>query len=570
MDGSSDRTVMLPFLKQSFLPRRSSPTETRFRSLLIPALIPLGAVAAGFLFPYAAVLAAGISKSFDASMLNRNLASLVFFTVKQALFSCLAALVLGLPGAWFLALSDNRTGVMRLLSGIPFAMPSILVVLGFVLFYGNSGWLNRITVSVFGLKEAPFRILYRPEAIILAHGFYNFPLVIRLLGDGLREAGRGYAKPALSLGASPFLCFVTVLLPLALPSLMASLILTFLYSFTSFAVVLVLGGGAAASTLAVEIYRYARISLDLSGAGLLALLETIIAAGAFGLYLFFDRMSLKAGPERREETEAVRHGGLFRSGMMVCLVFTACFSFGPILSIPVESLLQKPSRSGPAEWSLRWWQSLGDSVLPALGRSLVLALLSASIACILGILAAGAWRGMEQEKKGSALFLRGTMTSPLFSSGIVLSLGWLILYGRGGSRTIFSAAMLHAIIALPFVFSSLAQGLLSLSDSMLKAAETAGAGPLVRLFTVAIPCAGNRLRSAWAFAAIVSLGELNAVMMLGMEKWETLPLLIYRAAGAYRYGAACAAGTVLMAVMALVFALAEFPFTGRKRREYGN
>ncbi|MDR2305114.1 MAG: hypothetical protein LBE10_11060, partial [Treponema sp.] len=111
-------------MKRSFLPRRSSCTETCFGSILIPALIPLGAVAAGFLFPYAAVLSAGISKSFDVSMLNRNLASLAFFTVRQALFSCLAALVLGLPGAWFLGLSDHRIAVMRLLSGIPFAMPS--------------------------------------------------------------------------------------------------------------------------------------------------------------------------------------------------------------------------------------------------------------------------------------------------------------------------------------------------------------------------------------------------------------------------------------------------------------
>jgi thiamine transport system permease protein len=563
VDGSPDRTVTL-FPKRSFPPRRTVAAKASFNGMFILALIPLGVIAAGFLFPYAAVLAAGISKSFDVFMLNRSLASLVFFTVKQALFSCLAALVLGLPGAWFLGLSDRKTTVLRMLSGIPFAMPSILVVLGFVLFYGNSGWLNRITVSVLGLREAPFRILYRPEAIILAHGFYNFPLVIRLLGDGLREAGRGYSKAALSLGASPFICFVTVLLPLAFPSLMASLILTFLYSFTSFAVVLVLGGGAAAGTLAVEIYRYARISLDLSGAGLLALLETLIAAGAFGLYLLFDRMSLKAGLERREETEAMRHGGIFKGGMIVYLVFTACFSLGPVLSIPVESLLQKSSRAGTAEWSLRWWRSLGDSVLPALGRSLILAALSASIACILGILAAGAWRGMEQEKKGSALFLRGAMISPLFSSGIVLSLGWLILYGREGSGTVFGAAALHAICALPFVFSSLAQGLAGLSGSMLKAAETAGAGPLTRLFTVAIPCAGNRLRSAWAFAAILSLGELNAVMMLGMEKWETLPLLIYRAAGAYRYGAACAAGTLLIAVMALVFGLSEFPFKGKK------
>ncbi|MDR3160976.1 MAG: iron ABC transporter permease, partial [Spirochaetaceae bacterium] len=73
-------------------------------------------------------------------------------------------------------------------------------------------------------------------------------------------------------------------------------------------------------------------------------------------------------------------------------------------------------------------------------------------------------------------------------------------------------------------------------------------------------------RSAWAFSAAISLGELNAVLMLGLEGWETLPLLVYRAAGAYRYGTACAAGTLLMACCAGAFLLSE---AGAKRSVHG-
>jgi thiamine transport system permease protein len=60
----------------------------------------------------------------------------------------------------------------------------------------------------------------------------------------------------------------------------------------------------------------------------------------------------------------------------------------------------------------------------------------------------------------------------------------------------------------------------------------------------------------------LSLGELNAVMMLGMEGWETLPLYIYRAVGAYRYGTACAAGTLLILGCAACLLLSE---TGRRK-----
>jgi thiamine transport system permease protein len=85
------------------------------------------------------------------------------------------------------------------------------------------------------------------------------------------------------------------------------------------------------------------------------------------------------------------------------------------------------------------------------------------------------------------------------------------------------------------------------------------------LLTTALPLSLTRIRSAWGFAAALSMGELNAVMMLGREGWETLPLYIYRAVGAYRYGSACAAGTLLILGCAAGFLLSE---TGRK--QYGS
>jgi thiamine transport system permease protein len=137
------------------------------------------------------------------------------FTVKQAVLSTLLALALGLPGAWLLS-SPARAGpkagftalgffqrLLRSLSGLPFALPSILVVLGFVLFFGNSGWVNRIFMAISGEAAGPLRVLYQPGAIILAHGFYNFPLVLRLGGDSIDAARKAYAPAAESLGASP-------------------------------------------------------------------------------------------------------------------------------------------------------------------------------------------------------------------------------------------------------------------------------------------------------------------------------------------------------------------------------
>ena len=412
-----------------------------------------------------------------------------------------------------------------------------------------------------GRTEGPLRILYNPGAIILAHGFYNFPLVLRLAGDSMERARRAYLPAAASLGASPFKAGLTVLLPLSLPGLSSAALLVFLYCFTSFAVVLVLGGGPASGTLAVEIYRYARISLDYGAAGILALFETLIASAVFLMYIFLEGWINRIGAalDRDRRMDRRRSPGFFIALGLYGLV-VAFLVLGPILSIPLESFLQKASRARAARLSLYWWRAAGEITLPALGRSLVLAFSSAGVSCLLAVLAAASLlRGNAEGNRGRipGFLIKAAVVSPLASSGIVLGLGWLILYGREQSRSFFSVMLVHAVIALPFAFNSLSQGLKSLPPNLMNAGAVFGAGPLTRIFSLALPAAAPALRSAWAFAAAISLGELNAVMMLGMEEWETLPLLIYRAVGAYRYGAACAAGTLLILCCAGLFLLSE-------------
>jgi thiamine transport system permease protein len=518
---------------------------------LVPALLPLAALFAAFLLPYGAALGRAFAGDSGAFLLefrfDARIQKLIAFTVKQAFLSALIALALGLPGAFIMASSSGKTQtVLRTLTGIPFAMPSILVVLGFVLFFGNAGWVNRLAALVSGRDEGPLRILYRPLAVILAHGFYNFPLVIRLAGDSMARARRVFMPPAASLGAPPLLAVLTVLLPLTLPSICAAALLAFLYSFTSFAVVLVLGGGPGASTLAVEIYRYARISLEFEKAGALALAETLIAALVFCLYLFFVKKARYGEYGEAKAEEGGARGPLAKLPGLVYGFLIFLIVIGPLFSIPLESLLFRQSRASPPRLSLRYWLSLGETIAPAWGRSMLLALGSATLATFLALSAAFALRERNKNTGQAGPVIRAFMISPLLSSGVVLALGWTVLYGRN-AQSLFAALLIHSVIALPFAFSSLETGLSSLPKNIMNAAEASGAGPLKSLITVALPVSLGHIRSAWGLSAALSLGELNALVMLGLKDFETLPLFIYRAAGAYRYGIACAGGTVLIA-----------------------
>ena len=505
---------------------------------------------------------------------NSALLRITLFTLRQAFFSVLVALAIGLPGAFFLGSRKPRK-LLRTITAIPFVMPSILVVLGFVLFFGNAGWLNRFIALFPGSFQ--LRLLYKPLTIILAHGFFNFPLVIRLVGDGISRVRKAYGAAAFALGASPFTSVLTLILPLSVPAVMAASLLVFLYSFTSFAVVLVLGGSPASTTLPVEIYRHARIFLNYHNAGALAIVETLIAVSVFLTYIFFGQKTrnITAGTEERvfEEKARFRFKPLpLRLFTVFYGVFVSFFILGPIFAVPLESLLDRYSRSAAQVFSLRWWSSLGESCLPALLRSLILAFFSATLSSLLAISLAISVKVLTEDeigKKGSkeknrsgknklAGIFRFFATAPIVSSGIVLGLGWLIFYGARFSRSPWAIVVLHSVSALPFAFNSVSEGFRSMPDDTLNAAKLCGAGPLWALLTTALPLSLTQLRSAWGIAAALSLGELNAVMMLGLEGWETLPLYIYRAAGAYRYGAACAAGTLLILTSGACLLLSEW------------
>jgi len=519
-----------------------------------------------FLLPYLAALGKAFNSGAPGGISvwqNPSLLRITLFTLKQAFLSVLLSLAIGLPGAWFIG-SPRSNPVLRTITAIPFAMPSILVVLSFVLFFGNSGWLNRFLSVIPGI--GPLRILYKPQAIILAHAFLNFPIVIRLAGDGFERARKVYAPAAAGLGASPFISAITVILPLSLPAIMSSALLVFLYSFTSFAIVLVLGGGPSATTLAVEIYRHAKIFFNYQNAGALALVETLIALSIFITIVYFGKKSSKVKIDTEERIIDEKKNPLSKIIVIVYLAAAAIFILGPLLSIIVESFLEQTSRSAAQVLSIRWWRGLGNTCLPSLLRSLILAFFSASLACALSILAAASVKlieGSGRENTPWVNFIRFFAAAPIVSSGIVLGLGWLIIYG--GNLPPITLALLHGLIALPFAFYSISEGFRSLPANTLNAAAVSGASPLMSIISAALPLSLKRIRSAWGFSAALSMGELNAIMMLGSEKWETLPLYIFRAVGSYRYGTACAAGTLLLLCCSLFLLLSE---SGRKK--YGS
>ncbi|HPX27477.1 MAG TPA: ABC transporter permease subunit, partial [Treponemataceae bacterium] len=182
------------------------------------------------------------------------------FTVWQAFLSMLIALGIGLCASYYAAKKKSLFArFLSSLSAVPLCVPPLLVALGFVLFYGMNGTANRFLVSVFSLKESPLSFLYSFTGIIIAHGFYNFPLVMRTCADVWESLPEEEEQAAALLGASKWRVFRTITLYQLSSSIASSCILVFLYCFFSFIIVL-LFGSVGGTTIEVEVYRAARIT----------------------------------------------------------------------------------------------------------------------------------------------------------------------------------------------------------------------------------------------------------------------------------------------------------------------
>src|ERR1044071_6561017 len=200
-------------------------------------LLPLSFLAIFFFLPLSRILA--LTFNFKA-LTPENLQitqHALRFTFYQAILSTLLTLLLGLPSAYLFARYNFRgKSLLRVLTAVPFMLPTVVVAAGFSALLGPRGLIH----TLFPLSSFPF--IGTLGAILIAHVFYNTTIIIRVVGNALSSLDPKLESAARSLGADSFHVWSNVILPLLRTSLLASSLLVFLFDFTSFGVILLLGG----------------------------------------------------------------------------------------------------------------------------------------------------------------------------------------------------------------------------------------------------------------------------------------------------------------------------------------
>ncbi len=531
-------------------------------------VVPVAFLAYFFYQPLLAIFRLVFSPAFSAGWQTfdpKQVSQPFFFTLYQASLSTLLTLVVGLPAAYVFARFDfwgRKT--LRMLSLIPFILPTVVVATAFNTLIGPRGWLNLGLMAMFDLTNPPLNMLNSLPAILLAHVFYNSSIIIRMVGSTLSRLNPRLTDAARMLGASPSRAAAEVTLPLLMPTLTGATLMVFLFNFTSFGVIMMLGGPRFA-TLEVEIYTQAMQRLNLPVAGLLTIIQLLFTLLLTWLYNRVRQPKYgKSATSNDAQYRLKPRNPKEKIFVFLVALLIFCLMALPLLSLVSRSVFTLDAARGErgsvqTGFTLRYYQELfinrTDSLfyvppLLAIRNSLIYSSLATLISTAIGLISSYA---LARSSRFNYLMEPFVML-PLGASSVTLGLGFLIVFNRPpwnspGLPLLIPIA--HALVALPLVLRTLLPALRAIPQNVRDAASMLGANSRKIFLEVDLPLLLRALLVSMVFAFTISLGEFGAATFLASPQQPTIPVAIFRfisQPGAINYGQALAMSTVLMAI----------------------
>ncbi len=479
--------------------------------------------------PIAVLLSHGGATDVSSSQ-GAYLFRITRFTLLQAGFSTLLSVVFAVPLARALARRPAFAGRRWLINlfAVPLGLPPLVAALGLIEIWGRNGVANK-GLSILGV-ETPFSI-YGLSGILIAHVFFNLPLAVRLILPGLERLPPEYWKTAANLGMGGLSLFRLVEWPAMRRSAASAAGLVFMLCATSFTLVLVLGGGPAATTLEVAIYQALRFDFNPGRAVLLSLIQiamTLIVMLALKLLSVpTEAGDTKGGATGRPDVQ----GGISALPDIILIVVGGLFVSAPMAAVIVSGLQADLSRL------------LTDTLFwRAAATSLAIGVAAAALSVLLALLLVRARYSADSRSGSPALGLLAGLSSAagsltLLVPPVVLGAGWFLMLGGGTGQLLaplMVIVLINALMALPFVMRVLEPAHQNTMERNGRLAVSLGVVGFHRLIQIDLPAMVQALATAFVFAVALSLGDLGAIALFGSDRIMTLPWLLYQKLGSYR------------------------------------
>ena len=486
------------------------------------------------------------------------------FTFWQAGLSTLLTLTLALPGAYIFArFNFPGKNILQALMTVPFVLPTVVTAAAFRALLGSGGLINSWLMTGFSLSSPPIRIDQTVIFFLLAHVFYNYTLVLRIVSSYWRQLNPHQQQAARMLGASPWQTFIRITLPQLMPAIGSAGLLVFIFCFTSFGVVLILGGPGCA-TIEVEIYRQAVQLFNLPMAAALSLIQIIINFILMWLHAQLtrkNRVGFFSNSRGRRTKEA--ESTLQKTILYANILFMVILLLAPLSALILRSFI------GEHGFTLAYYTALFTTdtrsvffvpPIDAVRNSIGFGLTAMCIALILGIFASSY---LASARGRNATFWDAIIMLPLATSAVTLGFGYIITLNSPPLNLRDSLALIpiaHGLVAFPFVVRCILPALRQIPQTLREAAMLLGGSPYQVWRRIVLPLIRRPVIVGSIFAFSISMGEFGASAFIARPHTATMPVAIFRFLGQpgdMNYGQAMAMSTILMLVTTSGFWLLE-------------
>lgn len=502
-----------------------------------------------------------------------RIGAILWSAISQALWSSALSLCVAVPASVVLARRYHwfGMGALRMLTGLAFVIPTTVAASGLLSIWGRQGVFNQFIDAVNGylpfiqIPELPS--FFGLKAVILAHIFFNAPLMIRVFLPRLLSVPDNHWKLARMMGMTPWQQFRWIEWPALKPMALPMMGLVFLFCFSSFALVLMLGGGPRVTTLEVEIYAAIRIAFDLDLAVGLTLLQVMIAFAVLGVLMLHPMM-------RQSMPQAVMPmrppiGFMLASSSSVLKMLDVLLVLGLIILLvfPLLALILKGLGGDMVAviTSAKLWRAMVNSISIALASAICVtgaAMLLAEWRVLLAFKATKLCQNKPYRTRTvydvMIIIMESGVMVYLILPAIVMGTAWFILL-RGVSNVFviapFLVFMANVLMALPVAYRLLIGKWMTmrLQDERLRLAFGIRGINGFRYLTV--PVMSREIGLIFGMVAAMSMGDLGVIALFASADFETLPWLLFQQAGRYRVNEAAATALILMLTVVMLFGL---------------
>ena len=457
-------------------------------------------------------------------------------TLVYAAGSSIVAIVLGVSSAWLVARTNAPFRQVAFIGAfLSLAAPVIIKGIGWILLLGpNSGVINVWLKSLFHLTEAPIE-LYTLGGMIFIEGVLWTPVVFLLTLAPLSAMDPALEEAAAMSGAPLRQTLWRVTLPLAWPSILAVLLLTFIRSLESFEVPLLIGIPGGMQTFTTVIYQSINTGFLPKYGEASAYAALLILAVAVPLLFYY-----RATRETRRYATVTGKGfrpqridlGAWKWPCGIWLLIIPLSLAAPLLIMLWASFLPLYTVPALADFGRMSWANYASvmarpDTMNGFWNSTVVATASATAVALLTFLAA--WLVVRRQER-VRWFIDLIVSLPLVFPGIVLGIAilvqflylrWLPIYG-----TLWILVFAFLIRFMPYGMRFCYSGILSIHRELEESARVSGAGTLKILWAVVLPLTLPAVVAVWLYVFLHTIRDLSIAILLSGPQNQVVSVVI--------------------------------------------